>query len=67
MVAPVSIKSVKLGGDAQSSAASGYNTFAFAGVPDGFFGTSKTTIITVGAVIAIALVAVAFVKIKKRG
>ncbi len=67
MVAPVSVKSVKLGGDAASSAASGYNTFLFGGVPDGFFGTSKTGIITIGAVIAVALIAVAIVKVKKRG
>jgi hypothetical protein len=68
MAVPIpSIKSVKLGGDARSDAASGYNTFAFAGVPDGFFGTSKTTILTVGAVIAVALIAVAIVKVKKRG
>lgn len=58
-----SIKSVKLGGDATSSASG--NVFSFAGVPDGFFGTSKTGIIA--ATIAFVAVVAAIAFIKKKG
>jgi hypothetical protein len=67
MPGDLSIKSLKVGGDARSDAASGYNTFAFAGVPDGFFGTSKTSIIAAAVAFSVIVIAITVIKTKKRG
>lgn len=58
----------KLDLSSRATSSSGGNVFNFAGAPAGFFGgASNNPAIAIAALIGVAIIAIAYVKTKKRG